>query len=63
MKNETYVIELDDWNRRLLVGCLNTARNTYLDQEKPVEDVCELLRHVIEAPTKKQKRKLDREAR
>ena len=63
MKSETYVIELDDWNRRLLVSCINTARNMFLEEKKPIEDVCELLRHVIEAPTKKKKRKPDREAR
>ena len=63
MKNETYVLELDDWERRLLVGCLNTARNTYLSQEKPVDDVCDLMEDVINAPKKRQRRRSDREAR
>ena len=47
-----YVI-LDDFEWRLLVACLNTARSKYIDEGKPIEDVNELLIKVMNAKLKK----------
>lgn len=46
-------IYLDDFEHRLLVGCLVTARNEYLRDEKPTEDVNDLILKIIDAPAKK----------
>jgi len=57
MKKEKKVIELDDWEHRFLVGCLLEARNSMLEKDKPIEDICVLMKNVIEAPTKKERKK------
>lgn len=44
---------LDDFEHRLLIGCLMTARNEYIHEDKPIEDVNELILKIIDAPTKK----------
>lgn len=60
---EKYVLELTDWERRFLVGCLVEQRNNFLDKDRPIEDICDIIETVIEAPTKKEKKKAVREAR
>ena len=57
------VITVDDFEHRLLVGCINKARTEYMEEGMPIEDVNELLLKTIDAPTAKEKRRLDREAR
>ena len=60
---EKYILELSDWERRFLVGCLVEQRNAFLDKERPIEDICKVLKTVIDAPSKKTKKKAAREAR
>lgn len=43
MKTKRKYFYLDDFERRLLVGCLMTARNEYIHEDKPIEDVNELI--------------------
>ena len=43
MKEKRRYFYLDDFEHRLLVGCLMTARNEYLHEGKPTEDVNELI--------------------
>ena len=57
------VIEVTDFEHRLMVNCMRTARNEYIDEGAPTEDVSRMMVKVMEAPTKKEKRKADREAR
>ena len=57
------VIEVTDFEHRLMVTCMRTARNEFIDVGTPTEDVSRLMVKVMEAPTKKEKRKADREAR
>ncbi len=63
MKNEKRVLSFDDFELRLLVGCINRARSAYIDEGLPVDDVNDLLVKTMEAPTKKEKHKADRAAR
>ena len=63
MGNEKVVVELDDFEQRLMVSGLADFRNDLIRDEKPTEDVDDLILKVIDAPTKKEKRKADREAR
>ena len=53
MKEQKRVLELTDFEWRLLVACLNTARSKYIDKDKPIEDVNELLIKVMNAKIKK----------
>mgnify|MGYP003530651685 FL=1 len=63
MAEEKRVISIDDFEHRLMVKGLNDFRNDLIQGDKPTEDIDELLRKVIKAPTKKEKRKLCHDAR
>ena len=52
MKAKRKYFYLDD-EHRLLVGCLVTARNEYIREGKPLEDVNDLILKIIDAPSKK----------
>lgn len=53
MKEKRKYSCLDDFEHRLPVGCLMTARNEYIYEDKPIEDVNELILKIVGAPTKK----------
>ena len=53
MKEEKRILELTDFEWRLLVACLNAARSKYIDEDKPIEDVNILLIKALDAKSKK----------
>ena len=53
MKTKRKYFYLDDFEHRLLVGCLMTARNEYIHKGKLNEDVNDLSLKIIDAPSKK----------
>ena len=55
MKEKRRYFYLDDFNHRVLIGCLMTARNEYIHEGKPIENVNELILKIIDAPKKKLK--------
>lgn len=57
------ILSLDDFEQRLMVRGLTDFRNDALRDGKPTEDVDDLILKVIDAPTKREKRRADREAR
>lgn len=59
---EKVVVTLDDFEQRLLVNGLNDFRNDLLRDDKPTEDVDDLILKVIDAPKERHRRGL-REAR
>ena len=61
--DEKVVVTLDNFEHRLMVTGLADFRNDLIRAEKPTEDVDGLLLKVIDAPTQKEKKKADREAR
>ena len=63
MAEEKKVVTLDDFEQRLMVSGLMDFRNVLLRDEKPTEDINDLILKVIDAPTKKEKWRADREAR
>ena len=63
MAEEKKVITLDDFEQRLMVSGLMDFRNDLLKEEKPTEDINDLILKVIDAPTKKEKRRFAREER
>ncbi|MDD4495026.1 MAG: hypothetical protein PHV32_11920 [Eubacteriales bacterium] len=48
-----YHIYLDDYERRIVVNCLNQMRTQLLSEDKHSDPVDEILLKVIDAPIKK----------
>lgn len=63
MNSNVKVLTLDSDEQALMVNGLNGFRKVLLEQDKPTEDLEDLLLRVIDAPTKKEKRRMEREAR
>lgn len=63
MAEETRVVTVDDFEHRLMVNSLNELRNDLIRQNKPHEDVDQLLLKIIDAPTQSRKRRAARDER
>lgn len=63
MAEEKKVLTLDEFEQRLMVSGLMDFRNDLLKDDKPTEDINALILKVIDAPTKKEKRRAEREER
>ena len=63
MRNEKRVVTLNGFEQRLMVRGLTDFRNDAIRDGKPTEDVDGLILKVIDAPTKREKRRADRETR
>lgn len=63
MADEKFVVTLDSFEQRLMVNGLADWRNDLIRDDKPTEDVDDLLLKVIDAPPHKDKKKVDREER
>lgn len=63
MAEEKKVLTLDKFEQRLMVSGLMDFRNDLLKDDKPTEDINDLILKVIDAPTKKEKRRAEREER
>ena len=53
VKDVKHKVTLDDFEHRLLINCVNKARTLFLEQDKPTEDVDDLLVKIIKASSKK----------
>ena len=53
VKDVEHKVKLDDFEHRILIACVNTARTVFIEQGKPTEDVDELPIKIINAPSKK----------
>lgn len=60
---EKVIVTLDNFEQRLMVSGLADFRNDLIRDAKPTQDVDELILKVIDAPTRREKRKAQREAR
>lgn len=63
MAEEKKILTLDEFEQRLMVSGLMDFRNDLLKDDKPTEDINDLILKVIDAPTKKEKRRAEREER
>ena len=63
MAEEKKVLTLDEFEQRLMVSGLMDFRNDLLKDDKPTDDINDLILKVIDAPTKKEKRRAEREER
>ena len=55
---EKRVIEVDEYERRLIIDSLNAKRNALIEKGADTDHVDDVLLDVIDAPTRKQKRKM-----
>ena len=63
MNSNVKVLTLDSDEQQLLVRSLYDLRSAQRQKDGPVEPVEDLLLRVIDAPTKKELRRMEREAR
>ena len=63
MADEKVVVTMEDYEQRLAVKGLMEVRTDLLEEDMPTEDLDDLILKIIDAPTRKEKRKADREAR
>lgn len=54
---ERRTIVVDDFEHHVIVEALADRRNDYIAEKKPTEDVSDLLLKVIDAPTKRNKKR------
>ena len=62
MREVKRVIEVSDYEHRVMMEALNDRRNDFISENKPSEDVSDLLLKVIDASSKR-KRDKSRDAR
>lgn len=55
---EKRVIEVDEYERRMIIDSLNDGRNVLIEKGADIGHVDDVLLDVIDAPTRKQKRKI-----
>lgn len=63
MFEQKRIIAVTDRQQRVMVRVLSDARNGAIRAGKPTEDLDEVILMTIDAPTKREKRRADREAR
>jgi len=63
VKDENRVLSLNKYEYGVIVNALYDWRNDLIEDKKPTEDVDDLLLKTIDAPTKKEKRELERAPR
>lgn len=57
------IIEVDESQRRLIIGTLNEKRNALVEQGRDTGQLDEAMLAVIDAPTKRQRRREERDCR
>ncbi len=63
MADEKVMVQLDNFEQRILVGTMAEKRNDLIRESKPTEDVDDLLLKLINAPPVKRRRWEGREER
>ena len=56
-RTEKRVLTLDRYEHGVVINAINEMRNDLLEEERPTDIVDEVLLKVIDAPTKKEKRR------
>ena len=55
MKEKKYYIALDDFERRVVVNCMNEMRNSLIENGKCTDDLDEVMLKIIRSKQKKLK--------
>ncbi len=53
MKEEKYYLEMDRYDRSILINALNEIRSKQLSEDRPADPINELILKVSEAPLRK----------
>lgn len=53
MKEEKYYLEMDRYDRSILINALNELRSKQLSEDRPADPINELILKVSEAPLRK----------
>lgn len=53
MKEEKYYLEMDRYDKSILINALNELRSKQLSEERPADPINELILKVSEAPLRK----------
>ena len=62
-RETTHIIEVDESQRRLIIGTLNEKRNAMVEQGRDTGQLDEAMLAVIDAPAKRQRRREARDSR
>lgn len=57
------VIVVDEFDHNIIANGMNEYRNMLIEKEMPTEDIDRVLYVILDAPTKRELRRADREAR
>ena len=57
------MIVVDEFDHNIIANGMNEYRNMLIEKEMPTEDVDRVLYVILDAPTKRELRRADREAR
>ena len=60
---EKRIIEVDDFEHRVMMTALADQRSECLEEDNPTDDLNKVLLKVIDAPTTKEKRRKERDER
>ncbi len=63
MWDKKRILSLDKHQHKVLISALNQCRNNLLTKKTPTDAIDEVLLKVIDAPTKKEKRRYENESR
>ena len=63
IREDKRVIVVDEFDHNVIANGMNEYRNMLLEKEMPTEDVDKVLYIILDAPTKRELRRADREAR
>ena len=57
VRTEKRVVTLDEFQHNLLINGMNEFRNNLLNAKQPTEDVDDLLLKLLDAPTRREKKR------
>lgn len=63
LRADKRVIVVDEFDHNVIANGMNEYRNMLLEKEMPTEDVDKVLYIILDAPTKRELRRSNREAR
>lgn len=63
LRADKRVIVVDEFDHNVIANGMNEYRNMLLEKEMPTEDVDKVLYVILDAPTKRELRRSNREAR
>ena len=63
MRDQKYTVVFTDFERRAILNALMETRNRYIKEDKPTEDINEILEKLLDAKAKRVAQECDRDER